>query len=75
MSPDLSVVLLARIRRRQCQSWSGMKPTENRNHIYIYYVDDWDAAPPEWKNDDVKKMAAVSTVTAGSVTLRVAVGP
>ena len=36
---------------------------------------DLDAAPPERKIDDVKKMTAVSIVTAGSATLGVAVGP
>ena len=41
----------------------------------IYYVDDQGAAPPEWKVDDVRKLATVSTVTAGSTTLGVAVGP
>ena len=40
----------------------------------IYFVDDLDAALPEWKIDDVQKMATVSTVTAGSTTLGVAVG-
>ena len=41
----------------------------------IHCVDDQGAAPPEWRGGDVKKMAGtVSTVTAGSVTLRVAVG-
>ena len=36
--------------------------------------DDLGAAPPEWKTDDVLKMATVSTVTAGSTGLGVAVG-
>ena len=39
-----------------------------------HYVDDLNAAPPEWKVDDVQNMATVSTVTAGSTTLGVAVG-
>ena len=37
--------------------------------------DDLDAPPPEWKIDDVQLMATVSTVTAGSTTLGVAVWP
>ena len=41
----------------------------------ICYVDDLDAAPPEWTIDDVRKLAKVPTVTAGSNTLGVAVGP
>ena len=45
------------------------------NTEVIYYVAALDTAPPEWKIDDVKKMAAASTVAAGSVTLGVAVGP
>ena len=35
----------------------------------IYCVDDFGAAPPEWKIDEVRKLATVSTVTAGSNTL------
>ena len=41
----------------------------------IYYVEDLNAAPAEWKLDDVRKLATVSTVTAGSTALGVAVGP
>ena len=41
----------------------------------IYNVNDLDAAPLEWRIRDVQKMAKVSTVTAGSITLGVAVGP
>ena len=41
----------------------------------IYYANDLDAAPPEWRIRDVQNMAKVSTVTAGSVALGVAVGP
>ena len=41
----------------------------------IYYCKDLDAAPPEWNIDEVKKQASVSTATAGSITLGVAVGP
>ena len=41
----------------------------------IYNMNDLGAAPPEWKIDDVKKMAETSTVTDGSITLGVAVGP
>ena len=41
----------------------------------ICCVNDLDAAPPEWKIDDVKQMAAVSTITAASVTLGVVAGP
>ena len=38
-------------------------------------VEDLNAAPPEWKIEDVRKLATVSTVTVGSTTLGVAVGP
>ena len=38
------------------------------------YIEDLDAAPPQWKVDDVRKLATVSTVTAGGTTLGVAVG-
>ena len=41
----------------------------------IYYVNDLDSAPPEWRIHDVLSMAKVSTVTAGSITLGVAVRP
>ena len=40
-----------------------------------YCVDDLDAAPLEWSIGDVRSIAKVSTVTAGSITLGVAVGP
>ena len=33
VSPDLGAVLLAVIRRRQCESWSRTKPTENGSHL------------------------------------------
>ena len=41
----------------------------------IYYVADLDTAPLDWKIDEVRKLASVSTVAAGSTTLGVAVGP
>ena len=41
----------------------------------IYYVADLAAAPPEWKVDEVRKLASVSTAATGSNTLGVAVGP
>ena len=41
----------------------------------IHHVEDLNAAPPGWKVDDVKKMAAVSIATGGSTILGVAVGP
>ena len=41
----------------------------------IYYVNDLDAAPLEWRIHEVQNMATLSTVTAGSFTLGVAVGP
>ena len=41
----------------------------------IYHVNDLDAAPLEWRHGDVHDMAKVPTVTAGSITLGVAVGP
>ena len=37
----------------------------------IYYVN---AAPPEWKTDEVRSMAKISAVTSGSITLGVAIG-
>ena len=40
----------------------------------IHSVNDPDAAPPEWKNGNVRSLARTSAVTAGSVTLGVAVG-
>ena len=39
----------------------------------IYCVDDLGAAPPEWRIVDVQNTAKVSTVTAGRITLGVAV--
>ena len=41
----------------------------------IYCANDLDAAPFEWRIRDVENVANVSTVTAGSITLGVAVGP
>ena len=41
----------------------------------IYHVNDLGAAPPEWRIRDVQNVAKVSTVTAGSIILGVAVGP
>ena len=38
-------------------------------------MNDLVAPPPEWRIRDVQNMANISTVTAGSITLRVAVGP
>ena len=38
----------------------------------IYYVNDLDAAPLEWRIRDVQNMAKVTTATAGSITLGVA---
>ena len=40
----------------------------------IYIVNDLDAAPPEWRIGDVRKMAKTSAVIDGSITLGVAVG-
>ena len=40
----------------------------------IYYVNDLDAAPPEWNIGDVRSLAKTSAVTDGSITLGVAVG-
>ena len=39
-----------------------------------YYVNDLEAAPPEWRIRDVQNMAKVTTVTEGCITLGVAVG-
>ena len=41
----------------------------------IYYVADLAAAPPEWKVDEVRKLASVSTAATGSNTRGVAAGP
>ena len=40
----------------------------------VHYVIDLDAAPPEWRNGDVRSLAKTSAVTDGRVTLGVAVG-
>ena len=47
------------------------RPSENRSHQLRRSP----GRPPERKIDDVKKMTTVSTVTAGSTTHGVAVGP
>ena len=39
-----------------------------------YNVNDLNAAPPEWKTDEVRSMAKISAVTSGSITLGVAIG-
>ena len=39
-----------------------------------YYVNDLDAAPPEWRIGDVRSVAKTSAVTDGSITFGVAVG-
>ena len=44
------------------------------NTEVVYYVNDLDAAPPEWRVGDVRSLATTSAVTNGSITLRVAVG-
>ena len=41
----------------------------------IHFVEVLNAAPPEWKVDDGRILASVSTATAGSTTFGVAVGP
>ena len=41
----------------------------------VCYVNDLNAAPPEWRIRDVQNMAEVSTAIAGGITLGVAVGP
>ena len=40
-----------------------------RSQEVIYHVADMEAAPPEWKIDEVRLLASVSTVAAGSNTL------
>ena len=40
----------------------------------IYYVNDLDTAAPEWRIGDVRSLAKTSAVTAGIITLGVAVG-
>ena len=42
--------------------------------VVIHYVNDLDAAPPEWRIGDVRSLAKTSAVTDGSITLGVAVG-
>ena len=64
------------------EAWSGFNVANarvgaERNPLkteVINCVNDLGAAPPEWKIDDVKKVAKTSTVTDGSITLGVAVG-
>ena len=46
-----------------------------QNTEVICYVNDLDAAFPEWRIRDVQNMAKVTTVIEGSITLGVAVGP
>ena len=41
----------------------------------VFYVNDLDAAPLEWRIRDVQNMAKVPTVTGGCITLGVTVGP
>ena len=40
----------------------------------VCYVNDLDAAPPEWRIGDVRSLAKTSAVADGSITLGVAVG-
>ena len=44
------------------------------NTEVIYFVNDLDEAPPEWRIGDVRSLAKTSAVTDGSITLGVAVG-
>ena len=37
-------------------------------------MNDLNAVAPEWKTDEVRSMTKISTVTSGSITLRVAIG-
>ena len=46
-----------------------------KNTEVICYVNDLDAAPPEWRIRDVRSLAKVTTVTDGCITLGVSVGP
>ena len=39
------------------------------------HVSGLDTAPPEWKRNDVRPMASVSTAVHGNITLGIAVGP
>ena len=40
----------------------------------LYFVNDLDAAPPEWKIGDVRRLVKTSVVTASGITLGVAAG-
>ena len=65
--------------RRTCKNSTSPTPTSERSGTHrtqvINYVNDLDAVPLEWRIRDVQNMAKVSTVTAGSIRLGVAVGP
>ena len=51
----------------------GAEPNPLKTEV-IYFVNDLDAAPPEWKIGDVRSLAKTSAVAAGGITLGVAVG-
>ena len=52
----------------------GAEPNPQKTEV-IFYVNDLGAPIPKWRIDDVQNMGKVSTVTAGSITHGVAVGP
>ena len=64
--PDLQVFDTANAKNGA--EWNPQK-TED-----IHHASDLDAARPEWRIDDVRSLASVSTAAHGSVTLGVAVG-
>ena len=51
----------------------GVERNSQKTEV-IYYVNDLDSAPPEWRVQDVQNLAKALAVTDGSVTLGVAVG-
>ena len=61
-----------------CRTSTSPTPeSEQRNPLkteVIHHVNDLDAAPPEWRIDDVRSVAKTSAVTDGSIPLGVAVG-
>ena len=57
------------------RSWCRLACTNSTTPVQKLEQNELGAAPPEWNIDGVQSMATVSTVTAGSTTLRVAVGP
>ena len=70
VSPGLGAVLLARILMTPMP-----KLERNETHGKLKSLTTWTTWVQHLPSDDVQKMATVSTATAGSTTLGVAVGP